>query len=36
MPRNPTVLIIDENQVFRQELQGMLTPARLAVVGDCG
>ena len=36
MPRNPTVLIIDENPAFRQELQGMLTPARLAVVGDCG
>lgn len=36
MPRNPTVLIIDENQPFRQELQGMLASARLAVVGDCG
>ena len=36
MPRNPTVLIIDESQVFRQELQSMLASARLAVVGDCG
>ena len=36
MPHNPTVMIIDENQIFRQELQAMLTPARLVVVGDCG
>ena len=36
MPRNPTVMIIDENPIFRQELQAMITSARLAVVGDCG
>jgi pilus assembly protein CpaE len=29
-------MIIDENANFRQELQAMLTPARLAVVADCG
>ncbi len=36
MGRNPLVMIIDEDPIFRQELQGMLTPARLAVVADCG
>ena len=36
MGRNPLVMIIDEDAIFRQELQGMLTPARLAVVADCG
>ena len=36
MGRNPQVMIIDEDPIFRQELQGMLTPARLAVVADCG
>lgn len=36
MPRNPTVMIIDENAIFRQELQAMITPARLAVVGGSG
>jgi pilus assembly protein CpaE len=29
-------MIIDEDTVFRQELQAMLTPARLAVVAECG
>ena len=36
MGRNPLVMIIDEYTVFRQELQAMLTPARLAVVAECG
>ncbi|MBE0608806.1 MAG: AAA family ATPase [Dehalococcoidia bacterium] len=36
MGRNPLVMIIDEDPIFRQELQAMLTPARLAVVADCG
>ena len=36
MGRNPLVMIIDEDPIFRQELQGMLTPARLAVVAECG
>ncbi len=36
MPRNPLVMVIDENAAFRQEVQAMLTPARLAVVADCG
>ncbi len=36
MPRNPLVMIIDENGPFRQELQAMLTPARLAVVAESG
>ncbi len=36
MGRNPLVMIIDENAPFRAELQAMLTPARLAVVADCG
>jgi len=30
MGRNPLVMIIDEDPIFRQELQAMLTPARLA------
>jgi len=29
-------MIIDENGPFRQELQAMLTAARMAVVADCG
>ncbi|MGE3076109.1 MAG: AAA family ATPase [Dehalococcoidia bacterium] len=36
MGRNPLVMIIDEDPIFRQELQAMLTPARLAVVAECG
>ncbi len=36
MGRNPLVMIIDEDPIFRQELQGMLTPARLAIVAECG
>jgi len=36
MPRNPLVMIVDENVPFRQELQAMLAPAKLAVVADCG
>ena len=36
MPRNPLVMIVDENAPFRQELQAMLAPAKLAVVADCG
>jgi pilus assembly protein CpaE len=36
MPRNPLVMIIDENAAFRQEVQAMLTPARLAVVAESG
>jgi len=36
MGRNPLVMIIDEDPIYRQELQAMLTPARLAVVADCG
>lgn len=36
MGRNPLVMIIDEDPIFRQELQAMLGPARLAVVADCG
>jgi pilus assembly protein CpaE len=36
MGRNPLVMIIDEDPIFRQELQAMLTPARLVVVADCG
>ncbi|MEX0781865.1 MAG: P-loop NTPase [Dehalococcoidia bacterium] len=36
MPRNPLVMIIDENAPFRQEVQAMLTPARLAVVAESG
>src|SRR5688572_6915463 len=36
MPRNPMVMIIDENAAFRQEVQAMLTPARLAVVAESG
>jgi len=36
MPRNPLVMIVDENVPFRQELQAMLAAAKLAVVADCG
>ena len=36
MGRNPMVMIIDENAAFRQEVQSMLMPARLAVIADCG
>src|SRR5512139_245520 len=36
MGRNPLVMIIDEDPIFRQELQAMLTPARLAVVAESG
>ena len=30
MGRNPMVMVIDENAAYRQEVQAMLTPARLA------
>ena len=36
MGRNPLVMIIDQDEPYRQEVQSMLTPARLAVVADCG
>ena len=36
MSTSPQVMIIDEDGIFRQELQAMLTPARIAVVADCG
>jgi pilus assembly protein CpaE len=36
MGRNPTVMIIDEREQHRQELQAMLTPARLAVIAESG
>lgn len=36
MPRNPLVMLVDENVPLRQELQAMLAPAKLAVVADCG
>ncbi len=36
MGRNPLVMIIDQDARQREEVQAMLTPARLAVVADCG
>ncbi len=36
MSQVPHVMIIDEDEIFRQELQGMLTPAKVVVVAGCG
>ena len=36
MSQVPHVMIIDENGIFRQELQAMLTPAKVVVVAACG
>jgi len=36
MAKNPLVMIIDPNEAHREEVQALLTPARLAVVATCG